>query len=59
MAHARSMQPTAFEHDPEKCAAVFGKDHAQNKKLERDDDSSQSHPALACRRKRGTFGTSR
>jgi hypothetical protein len=27
-------------HDPEKCAAVFRKDHAQSKKLKRDDDSS-------------------
>src|ERR1700751_1204302 len=29
-------------HDPEKCVAVFRKDHAQNKNPERDDDSSRS-----------------
>jgi hypothetical protein len=27
-------------HDPDMCAAVFRKDHAQSKKLKRDDDSS-------------------
>jgi hypothetical protein len=27
------------EHDPEKCEAVFRKDHAQSKELKRDDDS--------------------
>jgi hypothetical protein len=32
-----------LEHDPEKCEAVFRKDHAQTK---RDDDSSQSHRAF-------------
>jgi hypothetical protein len=36
-----------FEHDPEKCEAVFRKDHAQNNNLKRDDDSSSSHRALA------------
>src|SRR5262249_19107270 len=35
-----------LEHDPEKCEAVFRKDHAQNNNLKRDDDSSQSHRAL-------------
>ena len=34
------------KHDPEKCEAVFRKDHAESKKLERDDDSIQSHRAL-------------
>jgi hypothetical protein len=34
-------------HDPEKCVAVFRKDHAQNKNQERDFDSSESHRALA------------
>jgi hypothetical protein len=29
-----------LEHDPEKCVAVFRKDHAQNKELKRDDDST-------------------
>jgi hypothetical protein len=32
--------------DPEKWAPVFGKDHAQANKLERDGDSKKSHPAL-------------
>jgi hypothetical protein len=40
--------------DPEKACPgldpgwkpVFGKDHAQNKNLERDDDSKRNHPAL-------------
>jgi tetratricopeptide (TPR) repeat protein/SAM-dependent methyltransferase len=31
--------------DPEKWAPVFGRDHAQNNDLERDDDSKKSHPA--------------
>jgi len=39
--------------DPEKWEPVFGKDHAQNKDLERDDDSNKSHPALAL--PRGTW----
>src|SRR2546430_1525013 len=34
------------EHDPEKCVAVFGKDHAPTNNLERDGDSKKSHPAL-------------
>jgi hypothetical protein len=33
-------------HDPEKWRPVFGKDHAQNEELERDDDSKKSHHAL-------------
>jgi hypothetical protein len=36
-----------LERDPEKCAAVLRKDHAQNNNLMRDDDSSKSHRALA------------
>src|SRR5204863_7409630 len=28
-----------LEHDPEKCGTVFQKDHARNKRSERDDDS--------------------
>src|SRR5262245_31846097 len=39
------LDSTNAEHDPEKWMPVFGKDHAQNKKLERDDDSKKSHPA--------------
>jgi hypothetical protein len=42
-----------LEHDPEKCEAVFpdkrlrlSRDHAQNKDLKRDDDSTKSHRAL-------------
>jgi hypothetical protein len=30
---------STLAHDPEKWIPVFGKDHAQNKELERDDDS--------------------
>jgi hypothetical protein len=43
------IEPVAFhalEHDPEKWTPVFRKDHAQNKNIERDDDSKKSHPAL-------------
>jgi hypothetical protein len=44
-----------MEHDPEKACPeldpgwkpVFGKDHAQTKRLEQDDDSKRHHPALA------------
>src|SRR5712691_1576905 len=36
-----------LEHDPEKCVAVFRKDHAQSKNLERGGDSTKSHRALA------------
>jgi NitT/TauT family transport system ATP-binding protein len=39
-------RPRAREHDPEKWGPVFGKDHAQIKKLERDDFSKKSRPAL-------------
>src|SRR3569623_370468 len=39
----------ALEHDPEKCAAVFRKDHAQTKELKRDDNATQSRRALAQR----------
>src|SRR6266849_9472918 len=35
-----------LEHDPEKWVPIFRKDHAQTKKIERDDDSRKSHPAL-------------
>jgi len=38
-----------LEHDPEKWAPVFGKDHAPNKNRERDDRSHESRPALARR----------
>src|SRR5262249_19677848 len=34
------------EHDPEKWVSVFGKRSCSTKRLERDDDSSKSHPAL-------------
>ncbi|MFL5057115.1 MAG: hypothetical protein ACJ8DE_17980 [Microvirga sp.] len=37
----------SHKHDPEKWLPVFGKDHAQNKEVERDDDSTRSHRALA------------
>jgi predicted cobalt transporter CbtA len=37
---------TPLARDPEKWEPVFGKDHAQNKNLERDDDSKKNHPAL-------------
>jgi hypothetical protein len=36
----------SLEHDAEKWAPVFRKDHAQTKKVERDDDSKKSHLAL-------------
>src|SRR4029450_13362309 len=47
----------ALEHDPEKCEAVFPRDKrvafarrsCSNNNLKRDDDSSQSHRALAVR----------
>src|SRR5690348_11925332 len=54
-----SRRPSArarTEHDLEKCAAVFPRDkrgtrlrgdHAQSKGVKRDDDSTQSHCALA------------
>jgi assimilatory nitrate reductase catalytic subunit len=42
---ALTREPLA--RDPEKWEPFFGKDHAQNRNLERDDDSNQSHPALA------------
>jgi|SRR6516164_7260360 len=35
-----------LKHDPEKWEPVFGKRSCSNKKLERDDDSKKSHPAL-------------
>src|SRR5258707_13592185 len=34
------------EHDPEKWVPVFPKRSCSNKKIERDDDSKKSHPAL-------------
>jgi hypothetical protein len=37
-----------LKHDPEKWTPVFGKRSCFNNKLERDDDSKKSHPALAC-----------
>src|SRR5271156_2849445 len=36
-----------LEHDPEKWAPVFRKRSCSNKKIERDDDSKKSHPALS------------
>src|SRR5262249_15047121 len=36
----------SLEHDPEKWVPVFGKRSCSTKKLERDDDSNKSHPAL-------------
>src|SRR5262249_32616508 len=36
----------SLEHDPEKWVPVFGKRSCSTKRLERDDDSSKSHPAL-------------
>jgi len=36
----------SLEHDPEKWEPVFGKRSCSNNKLERDDDSKKSHPAL-------------
>jgi hypothetical protein len=44
-----------LEHDPEKWVPVFPRDKREafarrscsNKKIERDDDSKKSHPALA------------
>src|SRR5712691_5014888 len=35
-----------LEHDPEKWVPVFPKRSCSNKKIERDDDSKKSHPAL-------------
>jgi hypothetical protein len=43
---ARASRVNFPEHDPEKCSPVFGKDHAPAKKIERNDDSKKSHPAL-------------
>src|SRR5262249_28775942 len=37
------MQPS--ERGREKCAPMFGKDHAQDKNIERDDASEENHPA--------------
>jgi hypothetical protein len=45
----RARQEVNLEHDPEKWVPVFRKDHAQIKKIEWDDDSKKSHPALAVR----------
>ncbi len=40
------LRAAAPARDPEKWIPVFGKDHAQNKSLERDDDSTKNHSAL-------------
>jgi predicted TPR repeat methyltransferase len=41
------MEPSdSAARDPEKWAPVFGKDGAQDKNVERDDDSKENHPAL-------------
>src|SRR5262245_50639480 len=37
--------PDSQAHDREKCAPVLGNDHAQDKNLERDDDSQENHLA--------------
>src|SRR5260370_36289755 len=37
---------TTLEHDPEKWGTGFPKRSCSNKKIERDDDSKKSHPAL-------------
>jgi DNA-binding transcriptional regulator YdaS (Cro superfamily) len=42
----RSPEHVPLEHDPEKWAPVFGKRSCSSKKIERDDDSKKSHPAL-------------
>ena len=47
--HGAQNIPAALEHDPEECAAVFGKGSCSNKRLERDNDSRKSS-ALAGRR---------
>src|SRR6202008_1316649 len=47
-ARAPSQFP-AVEHDPEKWTLVFGKRSCPTNKLERDDDSKKSHPALGKR----------
>ena len=39
-----------LEHDPEKWAPVFRKDHTQIKEIERDDDSKKSHHTLGISR---------
>src|SRR5262249_42301070 len=38
-------QGRTLTRDPEKWVPVFGKDHAQSKNLERDDDARRNHPA--------------
>ena len=40
-------QAEALEHDPEKWEPVFGKRSCSNKEVERDDDSTKNHSALA------------
>src|SRR6266576_2471598 len=63
--HARSQ--TRLENDPEKWIPVFPRDKREafarrscsKKKIERDDDSKESHPALAERPERATIGTDR
>jgi curved DNA-binding protein CbpA len=45
-AQQRLVHLGALARDPEKWEPVFGKDHAQNKDLERDGDSKKSHHAL-------------
>jgi DNA-binding beta-propeller fold protein YncE len=50
--HPPELHAFDLAHDPEKWRPVFGKDHAQIKESERDDDSKKSHPALASARQR-------
>jgi hypothetical protein len=44
-----SLRGDLLEHDPEKWLPVFRKRSCSNKKIERDDDSKKSHPALGFR----------
>ena len=53
-----SVHSPTLEHDPEKWTPVFREDHAQTKKIERDDDLKKRHPALDRRVKRITSPTS-
>ncbi len=44
-----------LEHDPEKVGTGFPKRSCSNKKIERDDDSKKSHPALRIPRRYSHF----
>src|SRR6516225_7221607 len=43
----RVCPPYSLQHDPEKWEPVFGERSCSNKEVERDDDSTKNHPALA------------